>query len=120
MRIGFFYDNTKEHFSIGYGINEGYTAYCNFKLFGSAIAYPFESLVSKTIEEIIGENTMEELFFNADLKRLIQELQKYVSENEIIDFLCKLDTFTYNLKDFLLMRLIPFLNGMPKHFLLVL
>lgn len=95
-RIGFFYDNTKEHFSIGYGINEGYTAYCNFKLFGSAIAYPFESLVSKTIEEIIGENTMEELFFNADLKRLIQELQKYVSENEIIDFLCKLDTFTYN------------------------
>ena len=30
------------------------------------------------------------------LKRLIQELQKYVSENEIIDFLCKLDTFTYN------------------------
>lgn len=94
-RIGFFYDNTKEHFSIGYGINEGYTAYFNFKLFGSAIVYPFESLVSKTIEEIIGEN-------------------------EIIDFLCKLDTFTYNLKDFLLMKLIPFLNGMPKHFLLVL
>lgn len=36
-RIGFFYDNTKEHFSIGYGINEGYTAYFNFKLFGSVL-----------------------------------------------------------------------------------
>lgn len=96
QRVGFRYGDTKNDINIGFGINEGYTSYLNNKLFGVIGGYLFEVMVAKTVEEIIGANKMQELYFNANLKGLIQELQKYVDEEEITNFLYNLDGFTRN------------------------
>ena len=93
-RVGFRYKDDKNNIDIGLGINEGYTSYLTTKLFGVIGKYLFEMIVAKTVEEIVGANKMQELYFNANLKGLIQELQKYVDEEEITNFLYNLDGYT--------------------------
>lgn len=93
-RFGFDYRDAKNDINIGLGINEGYTSYLTTKLFGVIGGYLFGVMVAKTVEEIIGAKKMQELYFNANLKGLIQELQKYIDEEEITNFLYNLDDFT--------------------------
>lgn len=78
-----------------YGIllNEGYTEYLNGKYFNSANVYKTHIGFVKQLEKIIGENLMEQMYFNADLKGLINELIKYNNtKEEIIEFIVNADT----------------------------
>lgn len=93
-RVGFRYRDDKNNIDIGLGINEGYTSYFTTKLSGIIGGYLFGMMVAKTVEEIVGTNKMRELYFNATLKGLMQELQKYATEEEITCFLYNLDGYT--------------------------
>ena len=82
------------HYTIGDGLNEGYTSLLEYRYFyydGVEMCYELEMIIARLIEEIIGKNTMESLYFKADLFNLIKELEKYASYNEIYNFICKLD-----------------------------
>lgn len=66
-------------------INEGYTEYLNCKYFiqRDSIYYDDDKIIARGIEDIIGSSKMEELYFNSDLKGLINELSKYCSEQVV-------------------------------------
>ena len=89
---GFSQSNYKYGFSIGTGLNEGYTEYLNEHIFNNKYnVYIIEKNIAKCIEMIIGNIEMKKLFFKADLKELILRLSQYNSLNETMDFLCHLD-----------------------------
>ena len=73
---------------IGYALNEGYTEYLNKKYFNKdeeEDSYHNEQLIAQGIERIVGSKLMEELYFKADLKSLVDELAKSTSiENVMI------------------------------------
>lgn len=78
----------------GLYINEGYTEYLNCKYFlqRDSIYYEGVKQVARGIEDIIGEKKMEELYFNSDLKGLIQELSKYTTEREVLNLIARMDS----------------------------
>lgn len=89
---GFSQSNYKYGFSVGTGLNEGYTEYLNEHIFNNKYnVYIIEKNIAKCIEMIIGNIEMKKLFFKADLKELILRLSQYNSLNETMDFLCHLD-----------------------------
>lgn len=72
--------------STGHGLNEGYTEVINSRYFCSKkrkIAYPLQYVIALGIEEIIGREKMEQLYFNADLNGLVAELSNYVELKSI-------------------------------------
>ncbi len=77
-------------------INEGYTEYLNCKYFiqRDSIYYDDDKIIARGIEDIIGSSKMEELYFNSDLKGLINELSKYCSEQVVNNLVARLDTLT--------------------------
>lgn len=80
--------------SIGDGLNEGYTSLLEsryFSEFHDHDAYVFEKRIAKIIEKIIGQKKMEQLYFNADLYGLFNELKQYGSDEEIFRFFVNLD-----------------------------
>ena len=79
--------------SFGEGLNEGYTQLIKERYFGQdeRLVYPIEVKVASLIEQLVGQNFMEECFFKADLKKLCEKLQQYNSTNEIRYFLNNLD-----------------------------
>lgn len=81
--------------NIGFAINEGYTTLLSGRYFGQEIKndYFFEATIVAELEKIVGQKKMESLYLNADLYGLITELKKYVSEEEIMDFISKTDFF---------------------------
>lgn len=87
--------------SIGKGINEGYTEllcerYFNDKDINSA--YYFGKIIVKSLENIVEKEKMENLYMQADLYNLINELKKYNNEEEdIITFIKDLDYICDNI-----------------------
>lgn len=82
------------YFIIGEGLNEGYTSLLEYRYFyceGADTSYELEMIMTCLIETIIGQKTMESLYFKADLFNLIIELENYASYNEIYNFISKLD-----------------------------
>lgn len=82
--------------NIGTAINEGYTELINKKIFFNEMkekdyfkntGYPYEYRIAKIIELIIGEDKMQNLYLNADLNGLINELSKYQNRNKVIQFI---------------------------------
>lgn len=90
-----------KRFKIGHGIDEGYTEYltqkyCKAKKIreedGHKVgSYVYEVFVAGKIEKIIGEEKMQSLYLNANLKGLIDELSKYSTKEKTINILQKLD-----------------------------
>lgn len=80
---------------IGNALNEGYTELLNNRYFGPIpkddSCYEYEKLIASLVEDIIGRDKMTSLYFNADLYNLVQELKKYTTESDIINFICILD-----------------------------
>ena len=77
---------------IGFGLDEGYTQYLAEKHFENFFkTYKYETTTMKIIENIIGEDKMLSLYLNANLYGLINEMEKYVSRNDIFSFIKKLD-----------------------------
>ena len=85
------YDEDEEQ--CGMGLNEGYTEYILSKYFyeNKDSPYGLETICAQLIEKIIGEDTMEKLYFEGNLKGLIQVLSKYTTEKEIKCFIEALD-----------------------------
>lgn len=80
---------------IGYALNEGYTEYLNKKYFNKdeeEDSYHNEQLIAQGIERIVGSKLMEELYFKADLKSLVDKLSKYTSIENVMNLLKQFDS----------------------------
>jgi len=87
---------------IGRGLNEGYTNVLEeryFKNIGISKGYTLEAYISSLLEKIVGQEKMTELFFNADLHQLIEELKKYSPKSDITTFIKNLDEIYYDIKN---------------------
>lgn len=87
-------DETNAKYRIGTGLNEGFTQLLTLRYFSDAT--PLDSYipfvrVAKLLSAIVGQEKMENLYFDADLLGLIHELEKYAPTEEIIKFLRRLD-----------------------------
>lgn len=82
-------------FSIGNGLTEGYTEVITQRYFGpnycQSDAYEYETFIAGRVEDIVGQEKMEELYLNADLLGLINELKKYNNEKKIMKFISSTD-----------------------------
>lgn len=76
---------------IGLGLNEGYTDLLANRYFGSKIFYVSEADIAETVELLIGKEKMEKLYLNADQDGLLNELTKYASPYDVVEFLISLD-----------------------------
>lgn len=80
---------------IGEGLNEGYTELLNGRYFAAARtndSYFDLQMLAFGIEDIVGQENMEEMYFSNDLSGLIESLGKYVSKDEAIELITKMDS----------------------------
>ena len=80
---------------IGRGLNEGYTAYLDSKLFGREDVYSIVKPYVMFIEKIVGEENMAKYYFTADLNSLINHLSKYCDEAMVYKLINNMDTLLY-------------------------
>lgn len=83
-----------EEYFYGEGIDEGYTEYLVKKYFNNnepTECYYCESIYAELIEKLIGEKKMENLYFTANHKGLIDELCKYALSSEVFMFYHNMD-----------------------------
>lgn len=80
---------------VGRYLNEGYTEILNNRLFGHPITsnpqYNICSRFASIVEDIIGKDQMTNLYFNANLKGLFEQLSSYSSNTKTSVFLRDLD-----------------------------
>lgn len=94
-KVGGFRIISNNFLSIGEGLDEGYTDNMMYKFFyeknrihpNYVIRYPYEFLISRALDYVIGKETMEKLYLKASLHGLINELLKYTSKESIDEFL---------------------------------
>ena len=80
---------------IGVALDDGYTELLLYRLFNlnkEYMSYKYEVLISSLIEGIISIEKMNNLYFNANLYGLVEELQKYNTRENVIKFLEDLDS----------------------------
>ena len=98
--VGFYQYNKTLDDGFGDCLNEGYTQLLTEEYFGKetekADIYRYEVIVAKALEHIIGKDKLKRLYINADLNGLINELKKYNSTKEIINFINRLDFICNN------------------------
>ena len=114
---------------IGVGLTEGYTENLVEKFFCDDLtlnySYRYEKNISSLLEEILGSELMQSLYFNANLFGLIDELSKYSSFEEANQFIFNLDeakelisiasSSAFDIKDF---KYLESLNDMINNYLL--
>ena len=93
----------KTTLNIGKALNEGYTTLLEKRYFDSIEhtqkrGYVKEEFISSTLEQIVGKEEMEKLYFNADLDGLIERLKQFSSEEDIYLFLEYFDKVLVNSK----------------------
>lgn len=79
-------------------LNEGYTQILAERYFAEGIGktYLFEVMFVKIIEQLVGQDKMEKYYFDLDLVSLINDLSKYESEQNIVNFIENLDNLLGN------------------------
>ena len=91
---------TRGEYGIGYGLDEGYTSLLDDRYFlhrsktkeiENLRIYQIVKIIAKRIEEFIGKEEMEDLYFTADLLSLVNTLSKYTSISSTTKFLHNLD-----------------------------
>lgn len=82
----------------GYGIDEGYTQFLSERYFSETQkdAYIFEVILIKILEKIIGQDNMENYYFGRSLELLINDLVKYESKDNVMDFIKNFDLLLKN------------------------
>ncbi|MBQ1813071.1 MAG: hypothetical protein II119_03915 [Bacilli bacterium] len=89
--------------SMGDGINEGYTQLLSERYFGDIEGvkgtYPYITILVKELENIVGKEKMESLYFNANLLGLIEELKQYFSEEDISKLISGFDFILRHMND---------------------
>lgn len=91
---GFYQYYKNKATGIGYALNEGYTEYLNRKYLQNDDldeAYTSEQLIAQGIENIVGSKKMEQLYFAADLRGVINELAKYTSIDNAMNLIRTFD-----------------------------
>ncbi|MGN0974286.1 MAG: hypothetical protein ACI4OT_06035 [Bacilli bacterium] len=83
---------------IGTGLNEGYTEVLAERYFGEGNSYYAEKYYASLLENIVGKEKMEQLYFKADLNGLIEELEKYETRDNILNFVENLDYLNKNIE----------------------
>lgn len=81
---------------IGSGINEGVTEVLTEKYFGDYMqedgnAYPYETMITRNLGQIIGSDFIENSYFKNDLSSVINEISKYSSIEQAKKFIIDLD-----------------------------
>lgn len=90
------FNQKSKDFEIGYGINEGYTSLLDKRYFKEVSnSYLVFQILASFIEQIIGQEKMTKMYFEADLYGLIQELSKYCDENLAYKLVYEID-FLFN------------------------
>lgn len=87
-QIGFYQENPT--LVLGDALNEGYTEYLTNKLFHlgyNSSDYLYESIIAMLVEEVLGEQKMQKLYFTGDLYNLINNLCQYTTIDNIKKFL---------------------------------
>ena len=89
-----FYQAIGGKHKIGVGLNEGYTELLNERYFSNT--FPTASYINQKhlalgIEEIVGKETMEKLYFDANLAGVIEELSNYISKEEALTLIREID-----------------------------
>lgn len=78
--------------SIGCGLNEGYTEMLVNRHFGNKdLMYDEEMTIASMVEFAVGEEKMTQLYFRADLKGLMDEIQKYAGNRNVRKFIKLVD-----------------------------
>jgi hypothetical protein len=87
---------------IGEGLTEGYTQLLTERLCEGVKlkTYKEEVRIATNLEEVIGIDKMQDLYFNANLPGLINEIAKYSSKEEATIFIMKIDYVHKNDKHF--------------------
>ena len=89
----------------GRALNEGYTDLLSNRHFHRPnSSYNFLRTMATYVENVVGKEEMEEAYFKADLPRLIEDLKKYASEEEVYSFITSLDALLRNQGNLLLFR----------------
>ena len=99
-----FMQNHANGLFIGRGLNEGYTQVLTERYFsdymgdlGDAQAYPYETSIIRSLEQIIDPKFMENCYFRNDLNAVINELSKYSSLDKARTFISDMDlVMTYS------------------------
>jgi hypothetical protein len=89
-----FSSNKENITNIGFTLNEGYTELLNRRYFGfnpDDSAYDLEVNIVSQLEKVVGQRTMESLYMRADLNGLIDELSKYSSVEDAVNFVHNFD-----------------------------
>ena len=79
---------------LGENFNEGVTDYLTAKYFMDGNYKDLDDnriLIVKGIENIVGKELLEECYFDANLGRLINELEKYISRKEVLKLFFLID-----------------------------
>ena len=83
--------------AIGNGLDEGFTDVMTHRYFfhdkpiSESISYPYEYLVARSLEYIVGQRTMEKSYLRADLRTVVCEMLKYSGKNDVELFLKNTD-----------------------------
>ena len=91
-----------DHHGIGKAMNEGYTCLLDERYFTDDdiveenFMYEFLKFISYLLELFIGQDKMEILYCNSDLKGLIRELEKYIGFARSVELISKLDDLLEN------------------------
>ena len=111
---------------VGRSLNEGYTEVLNNRLFGHPITknplYNTYARFASIIEDIIGKDTMTNMYFSADLKGLFEQLSSYSSKEKTSVFLKDLDSLYqfngigFNLSSKRLDRMINYLTDISLNY----
>ncbi len=84
----------------GIGLDEGYTVVLDERYFKDRATgkkdyivstYPITRFLASNLEELIGQEIMEKLYFDADLGSLIDEMAKYCHVQRCVQFIADLD-----------------------------
>ena len=86
-----------DEIDIGRGLNEGYTSLLDDRYFleDCSKIYYLLMIISSCIEEIVGKENMEKMYFDANLYGLIEELKKFVDEDAVYDLIKNIDFLYY-------------------------
>lgn len=83
---------------VGIALNEGYTELLVKRYFykDKFDSYVFEILLVEVLEKIVDKENMEKYYFKMSLPALINDLEQYESNENIINFIKKIDMLLEN------------------------
>ena len=96
---GFYIWNEETKLCAGIGINEGYTESLQQRYFNKGKGYPVQTFYINQLEKIIDPIILKKAYFENDLNKVIKELNKYESLENIDKFMKNLNIYTVALSN---------------------